>query len=144
MESIALQAILQVPMVALLFFAAYLFRGLQRERNNLAAAVRDFEQRLSDSSVGGSAGSEVVSDLEELKKRVESALEEFGSASDEREKTREYMANQKTALKEFGRVLSRTSEQTYGELQSMEARIRIIEASLTDNGFELESVSEAA
>ena len=143
MESIALQAILQIPMVALLFFAAYLFRGLQRERNNLAAAVSDFEQRLSDSSVGGS-NSEVVSDLEELKKRVESALEDFGSSGDEREKTREYMANQKTALKEFGRVLSRTSEQTYGELQSMEARIRAIEASLTDNGFELESVSEAA
>lgn len=143
MESIALQAILQIPMVALLFFAAYLFRGLQRERNNLAAAVRDFEQRLSDSPVGASS-SDVVGELDDLKKRIESALEDLESSGDEREKTREYMANQKTALKEFGRVLSRTSEQTYSELQSIEARIRIIESSLTDNGFELESVSEAA
>jgi hypothetical protein len=54
------------------------------------------------------------------------------------------MDNQKTALNEFGRVLSRTSEQTYGELQAIESRIRIIESSLKENGFELDDISEAA
>ena len=146
MESIALQVILQLPIVALLFFAAFLFRGLQRERNNLAAAIQDFEARIA-SAPGTSGGPDkgLLAELEKLKARVESVSANIDSSESDREKTREYMANQKTALKEFGRVLSRTSEQTYGELQSMEARIRVIEASLNDTGFELDpSVSEAA
>ncbi len=143
MESIALQLILQLPIVALLFFAAFLFRGLQRERTTLASAVQDFEARVSGEA-GGGMDPALVAELKTIKERVESALNSIESDSEEREKTREYMANQKTALKEFGRVLSRTSEQTYGELQAMETRIRNIETSLTDNGFELDSVSEAA
>ena len=146
MESIALQAILQLPIVALLFFAAFLFRGLQRERNNLAAAIQDFEARIATvSGTSGGPDKGVLDEVAKLKTRVESVLADLESTDSDREKTREYMTNQKTALKEFGRVLSRTSEQTYGELQSMEARIRVIEASLNDNGFELDpSVSEAA
>jgi hypothetical protein len=82
--------------------------------------------------------------MQKLSDRFESALTDIESGSAEGEKIREYMANQKTALKEFGRVLSRTSEQTYGELQAIESRIRTIESSLKENGFELDDISEAA
>lgn len=146
MDSLVLQLVIQLPAIALLVFTAYLLRGLSQEKKLLASTMREFEDRLA--SAGTSANPEVdlalATELEKLSARVEAALADIDSGSAEREKTREYMANQKTALKEFGRVLSRTSEQTYGELQAIEARIGVIESSLRDNGFEIDDISEAA
>lgn len=146
MDSLLLQLVIQLPVIALLAFTAFLLRSLGQEKQNLASAIREFEDRLA--SGGPSANPEVdlavVTEMKKLSDRVESALADIESGSAEGEKIREYMANQKTALKEFGRVLSRTSEQTYGELQAIESRIRTIESSLKENGFELDDISEAA
>jgi ElaB/YqjD/DUF883 family membrane-anchored ribosome-binding protein len=146
MDSLLLQLVIQLPVIALLVFTAILLRSLSQEKQNLSSAIREFEDRLA--AGGPTANPEVglalAAEMQKLSDRVESALADIESGSSEGEKTREYMANQKTALKEFGRVLSRTSEQTYGELQAIESRIRIIESSLKENGFELDDISEAA
>jgi uncharacterized protein (UPF0335 family) len=56
---------------------------------------------------------------------------------------RDQIANQKQALKEFGRVLSKTSEQTYNEIQDLDQRISSLFRTLEANGFDVKR-SDAA
>ena len=146
MDSTVLLLVLQLPVIALLVFTAFLLKSLNQEKHNLAETMRAFEDRLASGAPPSNTETDLAlaTELEKLSARVEAALTDIESGSAECEKTREYMTNQKTALKEFGRVLSRTSEQTYGELQAIEARIAVIESALKENGFELDDISEAA
>jgi len=146
MESLAPLLILQIPVVALLLFTGALLAGLSREKRRLTAAIDDLEHRTNESPAASDdrALANLATELNELKQRVDAGLAGGGSPSEDQEKLREYMGNQKTALKEFGRVLSRSSEQTYSELQALDERLKTIERALKDNGFNLGEVNEAA
>lgn len=146
MESLTPLLILQIPVVALLLFTGALLAGMSREKRRLTAAIDDLENRTNESPAGSDdkAFAKLAAELDELRQRVDAGPAGSGSPSEDPEKFREYMANQKTALKEFGRVLSRSSEQTYSELQALDERLATIERSLKDNGFDLGQVDEAA
>lgn len=139
MDSIFLQIVLQIPTIALLVFAGLLFRGFQRERVNLEDSRMLLESKFADVRTADTDGTvkrldesfrNLSADLEALRAR----LDEFSADQD---RAKEYMDNQKTALKEFGRVLSRTSEQTYSDLQQLDDRIASMRRALADQGFEL-------
>ena len=146
MDSLIPQLLIQIPVLALIGFAAFLFRGFQRERQILSNAIRDYEARietLSGSSKGEDLGKISVA-LEEMRQELSDALAKVDETTKQTVKMKEHMTNQKTALKEFGRVLSRTSEQTYGELQGLETRIERIQSALVHNGMHVEMESDVA
>ncbi|NNE36594.1 MAG: hypothetical protein HKN13_15275 [Rhodothermales bacterium] len=138
MDSIILQVVLQLPIVALLIFAGLLFRSLQREKVNLEDTRLLLESKLSDLSrkdVDQTVRS-METQLKSLTAELDTIRGSMSSSIESQDRVKEYMDNQKTALKEFGRVLSRTSEQTYGELQQIEDKITVLRETLSNQGFE--------
>ncbi|MCB0720421.1 MAG: hypothetical protein KDD65_18385 [Bacteroidetes bacterium] len=143
MDSIILQIVLQLPTIALLIFAGFLFRGLQREKANLEDSRMLLEAKLSELHAQG--GDPRVKNLEAQVKKMaadlDASLKRIDETRTDGDKAREYMNNQKTALKEFGRVLSRTSEQTYSDLQSLEEKVSTMRRVLEDQGFEFSAAA---
>ena len=144
MDSIVLM-VMQIPTVAILFFAVYLFREVQKDRAALQAA----RETLENSSFEGSDSTSpeeiksIRSEIESIRNEI-SNLAESTSGEAFSETDREQLANQKRALKEFGRVLSKTSEQTYNEMQDLDQRISALSRAMEANGFDIHRSVDAA
>ncbi len=128
--------VMQIPAVAILFFAAYLFKEIQKDRSALLAAREALENASHDgvSSHSSEKLDTMQRTIDALQKRfdtLESAVESAGAGN-----SKDQIANQKQALKEFGRVLSKTSEQTYNEMQDLDQRVATLFRTLEANGFD--------
>lgn len=144
MNSIVL-IVMQIPTVAILFFAVYLFREVQKDRAALQAARETLENAKFE---GGDSDSSqefetIRNELSDLKNQL-SEIEAGGSDEGLTEAERDQLSNQKRALKEFGRVLSKSSEQTYTEMQELDRRINDLEHVLESNGFTVRHKVDAA
>ncbi|NND70685.1 MAG: hypothetical protein HKN43_03815 [Rhodothermales bacterium] len=139
MDSILVLIVLQIPTVAILFFSVYLFREVQRDRAALLSARETLENAsLNPAEVGVSndAIEKISSELDAVQRRI--SMIESNSSADLSDADRDQIANQKRALKEFGRVLSKTSEQTYTEMQDLDQRISALHRAMEINGFEIQ------
>lgn len=145
MESIAVEAIRQIPAFILAIMAFYFYRTA---RKNQAVSLEpaglpvELESQLE-------AAKNAVERLESDYSEIKAAMDDFESLKTAIEESddsiRSQLSNQKMALKEFGRVLSKTSEQTYTEFGSLEERLGRVEDSLTERGLlDDESRSAAA
>lgn len=144
MNSIVL-IVMQIPTVAILFFAVYLFREVQKDRAALQAARETLENANPD-SIGADSSAELASIRTDLS-ALQEQLASLGSDENDdglTEAVREQVANQKRALKEFGRVLSKSSEQTYNEMQDLDRRISELSRVLESNGFTVRHSVDAA
>lgn len=137
MDSIVVLIVMQIPAVAIVFFAFYLFKEVQKDRSALLAA-REALENASHESSGAMPNINVENiqrDFEGLVRRLDSIESSLDSGKGEG--GRDQIANQKQALKEFGRVLSKTSEQTYNEIQDLDQRISTLFRTLEANGFDV-------
>ena len=82
--------------------------------------------------------------LQSLHEQIDAVGSEETDLSDEREAIRSQLSNQKMALKEFGRVLSKTSEQTYTEFSAFEERLRHVESILAERDLQSDESRPAA
>ena len=144
MESIAVEAIRQLPAFLLAILTFYFYRVARKAESaspKPAAIPAELESRVKASS---NAVERIESDLSEVQQRIQ----EMGSLKSQIEETEEairsQLANQKMALKEFGRVLSKTSEQTYTEFGSFQERLGRIEDRLKERGLVDEESRSAA
>lgn len=145
MESIAVEAIRQIPALVLAILAFYFYRTARKNETvsmEPAGVPAELESQLE-------AATNAVERLESDYSEIKAAMDDFealkNAIEESDESIRSQLSNQKMALKEFGRVLSKTSEQTYTEFGSLEERLGRVEDSLTERGLlDDESRSAAA
>ena len=135
MESIVVEAIRQLPALALAVLAFYFYRSAKR-----ASAFESESQALPDGLMERldsfeSLANQLELELQRVNTRIETSEGQLDKMEEENETIRSQLSNQKMALKEFGRVLSKTSEQTYTEFNSYEERFGTIEKSLSERGM---------
>jgi uncharacterized protein YoxC len=134
METFVVEAIRQLPALVLAVLVIYFYRSAQsaRESTEEAAAVPD---HLMDKLEGlVSRANQFDARLQSLREQIDAHSSGDNDLSEEREAIRSQLSNQKMALKEFGRVLSKTSEQTYTEFTAFEERLREVESILAKRG----------
>ncbi len=145
MESIVVEAIRQIPALILAALALFFYRAAKKAgsvSHDAVAIPEKFKEQISESSA---AISRLESEIESLRSTVDAHDELTQQFADTEESIRSQLSNQKMALKEFGRVLSKTSEQTYTEFNSLDDRVGRVEKALTDRGMmDGESRSAAA
>ncbi len=145
MESIAVEAIRQIPAFMLAIMAFYFYRTARKNESASQEPAMVPDELLSQIAAATNTLERIESDYSGIKAAVDD-LESLKSAIEESDESiRSQLSNQKMALKEFGRVLSKTSEQTYTEFGSLEERLGRVEDSLTERGLmDDESRSAAA
>lgn len=135
MESIVVEAIRQLPALVLAVLAIYFYRSAQRatELSHDTPAVPS--ELLQNVDGLCSRADQLESGLREMLASLEAHESATVEDEQEAEAMRAQLSNQKMALKEFGRVLSKTSEQTYTEFGAIDERLREIEKALAERGM---------
>lgn len=139
MESNLVPLLLQLPTVVLVAFALVLFRSIRRQKASVEENQTALENRIA--TLAKQDVDRLVKDIDTklvaLSSQVEVMRASVAKSAEDHERVRDYMNNQKAALKEFGRVLSKTSEQTYNELQQLDDQVTSVRKALADHGFDL-------
>ena len=145
MESIAVEAIRQIPAFLLAILAFYFYRAAKKNETvsqQPAQIPAELQSKVKEAS---EAVDRLDSEYASLKESVREFEDLKNAIQESDESIRAQLSNQKMALKEFGRVLSKTSEQTYTEFGSLEERLGRVEDSLRERGMiEDENRSAAA
>ena len=144
METFAVEAIRQLPALVLAVLVIYFYRSSQRateSSEHVAAVPDDLIDRLEGLV---ERANQFDSRLQSLHEQIDAVGSEDTDLSDEREAIRSQLSNQKMALKEFGRVLSKTSEQTYTEFSAFEERLRHVESILAERDLQSDESRPAA
>ncbi len=144
MESILVEAVRQLPALVLAGLAFYFYRTAQKatELHHDAPAIPD--NLIQTLETVRSRAEKLESDYDDLVARLDQNDSREQASEEEREGIRSQLTNQKMALKEFGRVLSKTSEQTYTEFGSLDERLRQVEDALSERGMLSEENRSAA
>ncbi len=135
METFVVEAIRQLPALVLAVLVIYFYRSAKRATDSTehVAAIPD---DLVDKLEGLVArANDFDAQLRNMHEQIDAVGSQEGDLSEEREAIRSQLSNQKMALKEFGRVLSKTSEQTYTEFTAFEERLRQVESILAERGL---------
>lgn len=135
MESIVVEAIRQFPALVLAGSAFYFYR-LSKKAASVSKPTPALPEGILDElrSAVEATGS-LEQQLSDLSRRIEDVETDKQHLEESEESIRSQLSNQKMALKEFGRVLSKTSEQTYTDFNAFEERLGRIEESLNERGM---------
>ena len=144
METFIVEAIRQLPALVLVVLVIYFYRAAQRSNAESYAAPAVPEDLLQTLDRLAERADEFDADIKALRDASESDESQETGLEEEREAIRSQLSNQKMALKEFGRVLSKTSEQTYTEFSAFEERLRQIEERLSERGLHNDESRSAA
>ncbi len=135
MESIVVEAIRQIPALVLAGSAFY-FYWLAKKAASAPQPASALPEGIADELRSAvQSTSKLEQQLSDLSSRIEDIETEKQYLEEAEESIRSQLSNQKMALKEFGRVLSKTSEQTYTDFNSFEERLTRIEESLNERGM---------
>lgn len=135
METFVVEAIRQLPALVLAVLAIYFYRSAQRanETSVVASSVPDDLIQTLESLAA--RADRLDSDLHSIRDEIDASAQHDDGHAEDWEGIRAQLSNQKMALKEFGRVLSKTSEQTYTEFSAFEERLRNVENVLAHRGL---------
>jgi|GEM_PF-5930715 len=134
MDPIVQQIITQVPMLALLVFLFYMFRGYHKEREAFARAGTDGGDNSRVVGAISELGVSLDGGMQSLKEQMEQIRTETHEASVAFDKVNEQVKKQRAAVREIGSVLSEQSDRVSADFNELEQRLQKLEGAPQTNG----------
>ncbi len=139
MDPILQQVITQVPMLALLVFLFYMFRGYHKEREAFAQAglAGGDNGRMAEAITALSAAFD--SGMTSMKENMDRMAAETHEAVSAFEQVSEQVQKQRAAVREIGSVLSEQSDRVSADFEVLEQRLHKLEQAPRTNGHAIEN-----